>query len=570
MSEKHKYTKINKWVPKKSQEFVDFDNKLLTCRFEKIIGDQNLAVYDKFMVLRNIYTAQLPLISRYINYFMNVFDSDNELALAYLKTKYMIDKHKKFTMENLQAFIDYIYEVIFTPTMVEKITNMVEFNYEADIENNNSQKKYKKNNKKHLESLEFTNQHVKILLEISTSIKILAPVILHFFALNDIKMNKIEMDDILFKFYYRLFDIFGYDTTYSLMDNGVAVATDITQDLIDRELDEDIVFEFPSPDNRRTWYVFTNDDHKHYELSPINMYNKLYVYIKAKVVESHSNNQLMFAQREVFGDDLYTLIDDLTKRVLIAENLFKYTLGGSANVIGFNKVIIRSQLGYYLKQRYDKTPTEVTNTKNSDGLSGIDKMAMNLTKLDEGQITIVDINIDKTLERIQKQIDIDVTEEEIDYYREYMRISKLQKELVYAYFAKYFGSVRDLNLITARQYIRLTLLLKKKLLISGSVYESVLPYILTGNSEDRVNTRLIRNHRFISKIEESASYQKLMDSKYKFLNEIKPDYIMGVLSTLINTRFSYVVYEDPELLGKEIDYSEDKISDELLNFLSSI
>jgi hypothetical protein len=61
-----------------------------------------------------------------------------------------------------------------------------------------------------------------------------------------------------------------------------------------------------------------------------------------------------------------------------------------------------------------------------------------------------------------------------------------------------------------------------------------------------------------------------MDSKYKFLNEIKPDYIMGVLSTLINTRFSYVTYENPDLLGKEIEYSEDKISDELLNFLSSI
>ena len=225
MSEKHKYTKIDKWSPKKSQEFVDYDNKLLTCHFEKIIGDPNLAVYDKFMILRNIYTTQLPLISRYINYFMNVFDSDNELALAYLKTKYMIDKHKKFTMENLPAFIDYIYEVIFTPTIVNKITEMVENNYESDIENNNSQKKYKKNNKKHLESLEFTNQHVKILLEISTSIKIMAPIILHFFALNNIKLDKIEMDDILFKFHIR--DTVHQETADSVRTfiNSNAVAT---------------------------------------------------------------------------------------------------------------------------------------------------------------------------------------------------------------------------------------------------------------------------------------------------------------------------------------------------------
>lgn len=570
MSEKHKYIKIDNWVPKKNQEFVDYDNKLLTCRFEKILGSQNLAVYDKFMVRRNIYTAQLPLISRYINYFMNVFDTDGELAIAYLKIKFMLDKRKKFTMENLSSFIDYLYEVIFTPTIVKKIIEMVEYNYETDIENNNSQKKYRKNNKKHLESLEFTNQHVKILMEISTSIKIMAPNILHFFALNDIKVNKLEMDDILFKFYYRLFDIFGYDTTYRLIENDVILDDEITQETIDNELAEGIIFEVPSPDNMRHWYVFTDNADKHYELNPINMYNKLYVYTKAKAVECNSNNQLMFAQREIFGDDLYTVIDDLTKRVLIAENMFKYTLGKTANVIGFNKVIIRFQLNCYLKQKYEKTPTEVTNTKNGDGISGIDKMTMNLTKLDEGQITLVDINIEKTIERIQKQIDIEVTEEEIDYYREHMKISKLQKELVYNYLAKYFGAVRDLNLITDRQYIRLALLLKKKLLISGSVYESVLPYILTGNSEDRVNTRLIRNHRFISKIEESASYQKLMENKYKYLNEVKPDYIMGLLSTLINTRFSYVAYENPELLGKEIEYSEDKISDELLNFLNGI
>ena len=43
-------------------------------------------------------------------------------------------------------------------------------------------------------------------------------------------------------------------------------------------------------------------------------------------------------------------------------------------------------------------------------------MAMNLTKLDEGAITIADINIETTIERIKKNIDVPISEEEIDYY----------------------------------------------------------------------------------------------------------------------------------------------------------
>ena len=40
--------------------------------------------------------------------------------------------------------------------------------------------------KKHLESLEFTNQHIKTLLKISFGIKIMTPVIFHYIAPNKI------------------------------------------------------------------------------------------------------------------------------------------------------------------------------------------------------------------------------------------------------------------------------------------------------------------------------------------------------------------------------------------------
>ena len=42
------------------------------------------------------------------------------------------------------------------------------------------------------------------------------------------------------------------------------------------------------------------------------------------------------------------------------------------NIIGFNKTIIKFQMNYFLKEQYEKTMTEISNTKNSDGLSGQD------------------------------------------------------------------------------------------------------------------------------------------------------------------------------------------------------
>ena len=146
------------------------------------------------------------------------------------------------------------------------------------------------------------------------------------------------------------------------------------------------------------------------------------------------------------------------------------------------------------------------------------------------------------------------------------------------YYSKYFGGYRDLQLLTRRDYIILLLLLKKKLLIelgyeeddAGNIHYASLPYILTGNLTDKVNTRIIRNNRFIAKLEESSMYQNLMQNKYRLLDSIKPEEIKKKLSNIVNTRFTYVAYEHQELIGVEIKYPEDKITDELLFFLNCI
>lgn len=97
-----------------------------------------------------------------------------------------------------------------------------------------------------------------------------------------------------------------------------------------------------------------------------------------------------------------------------------------------------------------------------------------------------------------------------------------------------------------------------------------LPYIISGNLSDHINTRVIRNIKFTEKVENSYTFQKLQEENHKYLNYIKPNYDMQVISSLINTRFTYVEFMHPELLDQEITYSDDKVADEILFFLTSI
>ena len=128
------------------------------------------------------------------------------------------------------------------------------------------------------------------------------------------------------------------------------------------------------------------------------------------------------------------------------------------------------------------------------------------------------------------------------------------------------------------EFVVLELLLKRVLLLQSGetgedgyvVSHAVLPYILTGNVTERVNTRVIRNQKFSVKIEESYLYQKLIHQKYRYLNSIRENIILQILSALINTNFTYVTYENDALTGEPIVYSDDQISDELLFFLNSI
>lgn len=621
--------KINTWKPKANQKYVEKDGRLFVCHFDKIYNQPKLARFNKFFIRKGSYENQLTLITDYINFFINCYDTDDELITAYLKIKFETDERRTFTEANMDAYISFLYELLFTDTMVDKINRLVEDNYLDDIEvgPDKKRKKYQKNGKKHLESLEFTNQHIKILLRISFAMKIMCPAVFHYLAINSIKVEKDS--DTIYKFYERLFTIFGkvdkhtdeaypdpkgkyfyifnkatgYWDKYSEKTKRL-FSTNILKDKFDptnknnypeeklEKLHEDIANE--EKDKKKAEKAKKELEENKIAPEPrdyiaeYNLYNKLFVYVKAKVNESYSNNTPIFDQQEIFGVDIYSVIRSFVKRVLISENIVKYKFNNiwdakqhkyKENIIGFNKTIIKYQIIYFLKEQYSKNLTEVTSSKNTDGLSGSDKLMMNLSKIDEGITIMADINIPLTIDYLGKLFNVKVSDDEIDYYIKNHAPNKIQIQLVKSYFAKYFGSYRDLSLLTRVQYITLMLYLKKKLTEElgysepceeGEIRPMALPYIISGNCTDFINTRVIRNLKFTEKVKSSYTYEKLKNDNYRYLEYIKPNYIMQIISSLINMKYTYCEYNNQTLFGHEIEYSDDKISDEILFFMESI
>jgi len=193
---------------------------------------------------------------------------------------------------------------------------------------------------------------------------------------------------------------------------------------------------------------------------------------------------------------------------------------------------------------------------------------MNAAKIDESTVILSNINIKKTLKRIKNKMHIDISKEEIEYYKHNLNITKFQSQLVFYYYAKYFNGYRDLNLLNRTQYLKLLIMLKKRLQFQSYVY---LPQIISSNVESKLNSRTIRNDKFLTKIQSSAIYQHIIQDKYSALNDIgKEDLIINMLSTLLNTSFTFVDYDNKEALGKTIEVNQDVISDEFLNFLNQL
>ena len=224
--------------------------KTMIIKFDKElahIDNENISALNEWRVSKLSYSSYLPRMCEELNFFETMYDQEGELIAALFRIKYLIDVDNiSYTMKNFDAFKDLVYKTIFTESMKEKITRMVEENYVDDIEAENMKNLHNPDilsiMQRKKKSLEFLNVHVKAMLQISFGIKILSFIVNHFAVMRSINIQK--NIEIFHRFYIDMFDVFE--------------------------------FEF-------------------------NIYNKIYAYIESKVSSSMNFNRSIFEQQQVEG-----------------------------------------------------------------------------------------------------------------------------------------------------------------------------------------------------------------------------------------------------------------------------
>lgn len=497
---------VDLWKPEDQDIYAGYQGKVLFIAFDKIFGRDIIHEYNFFDIsLKEAYYKQLDVISLYINYFLKFYDEDKELIMAYMKLKYMIDA-KHITELKRDSMIKAIQKILFSDSMCEKIKRMSMDNYRVDL--TTEVKTKKTSNKSYAPVMQFNEHHAEILMRISVAIKFAIPVVLHYIKTY---YNKDEAKLNLYRYFEPLF--------------------------VNPILIEDV-----------------------------NILGKLHHTIASRVTSYSKPDRAMYGKHEALGSSVETFIEDLFHKNLITDTVFSYRFNG--NIISYNSVVLKYQLAFHSKEDLKMDFLAVSTEKEPEGLSGLDKMEMYTTKIDTFMILFSQVNIADTLERIKARMKIKITDNELEFYKKHHDFNNLSKELVFYFFAKWFGGFRDLNFVKREQYIQLMVIMKKMLEANGNIY---MDQLITANAHGKSSARVIRNSKFLEKVTSSSVYQELMEKKYpSLLDEKNNSPVITLLSRIINTNWTYVDYDMKDMLDEPIEIENEILAAEYLKFVNNI
>lgn len=495
---------VDEWDPKVSDLLVYIEEKTMIINFLKVFEKDLPKSICTFIIGKQSYLNQMFSNSKrntkgvchYNNYFLRYFDTDGELVTGYLRLKMLIDGQTKKIRK--RQFIKLVSETFLTPSMIEKVEKLVELNYVH---------RTKTTNKGYAEQLAFTEQHIRILMNISVMMKLMLPIVTHYIhmcAKGDMKL----------------------------------------------------VYEFFLP-----LLVKMNKD--------VDIYNKLWISTNAKINGSRWRHRKIWNFHAIFSEwEPDSKTDELFREHVIGEAMIRYEFSGSPVV--FTSVFLDTHLGYFFREDFKMDNiTIVDSVRDSDGLSMMDKMEINSSKIDESIPILSRLNVNHMMDKFRSKIHVKDMDKEIDFYLRNHKIDPFQSQLVHTFYVDSFGGHRDLDMMNTLQYIELMVLMKYYLLSKGFVY---LPQIISGNVI-QLNKRVIRNKKFLSKLEESDIFRDLVEKKFAAIMDFggKERYIISILSKMINSEFEIVDYNTPDKLGEKLEIDNlDVISHEFLSFLAMV
>ncbi len=500
---------LYEWQPTSEEIYYIYDGENVKANYNGKIGKmEEISTLPIFYIKKNHYKARMTEITHVLNYFTRFYDIDKETFFAIMIAKYYCDTHLDIPQKD---FINYLLANVITPSFVAKCKMMSCNLYKLNI---NSDSSGKFNN-----TPKITNAQAFQIVAVSFCFKMLTPLMLHFSNVNT-NFNPSVKTEYL-KWFNKLF----------------------------------------------------NKAIKKFEENDTPFYTSLCKFVVFRGEKIARNNTTAFYQKKMLrGDTLELYNENLIKEVVCVKTLYK--LDYRQSCVAFIDGVIHNYNMNYLKENFTSKPYEIdseeTSKDSDEALSHAEAMEMAMYKRDESAAMVADINNDYVMKEIRKWYDaFNISNEEFNFYYNNFYPNEINQSLFNDFYAGKFKDPFAVNNLNRSDTVYLLICMKKVFQTYKMFY---LAQICTAQVFKKYKENIIKNGKYIERIENSQIYKEIISKKYSNLMElnIKENPILKPLATIINSTYT-LVDADPEINGYKLEHlDQDAIADEYLLFLSII
>lgn len=163
---------------------------------------------------------------RYINYFIEYFDDDDELMNTYFELMFQI-MNREINLEPDQ-FMEYLYSYFTTDSMKEKVIRMVEYNTDETLV---------KSDQRYDESIQLTIEHLKAIMAVSCLHKFIIPMVGHYYNMKSrlLEQRGMTEKDLYYYTFASFIPVFDDYYDISLYDKLYHTATTRVKKTVNQE-----------------------------------------------------------------------------------------------------------------------------------------------------------------------------------------------------------------------------------------------------------------------------------------------------------------------------------------------
>lgn len=448
-------------------------------------------------------------VARYINYFIHYFDDDDELLMSYF---YMMFSIMNTNIElSPSDFIENLKTYFGSPTMIDKVSAMVEYNTDKSLFSRSDKNVYD-------QSIQLTEDHLKAIMGLSCIHKFIIPIVSQYY---NVKKNDLK--------------------EYKLTDKGLY------------------------------FYAFTCFIQCFDEKYDISLYDKIYHTATTRISKTESHDQTMWGRRFRVGVSpvsfagvlMRDLFIDISQKVIFNKSAIVFIH------VCFDKAI-RNELIQQDKYEYAEMETIASDSVNETMSKWDQWQTANSTENQRNRFRTI-ASISDMIRRRASRIGLDFktksAREEIRFYRDNItRLEDSQLNLIQLYFSSDIKDASTMSNISRSDVNKLIMIMKRELEDANYVY---IPQFISGKMDPSNAKRYNKK-----KIEKAFINHPCYDDWREQFGDIEDlmnvDRVYSVVKTLISCPMIVVDYQREELNGKKLAIDEASAVDEMVRFYCNI